>query len=57
MVALNYLVSVVVGLAMVHVENDLALGYRDRIVAQAQSSRAWRSRSRESASSLRSGAV
>ena len=37
-VALTYLVSVVLGLVMVHAGNDLARGYRDRVVAQAQSS-------------------
>jgi hypothetical protein len=37
-VALTYLLSVVVGLGMVHAGNDFALGYRDRLVANAQAS-------------------
>ena len=37
-VALTYLLSVVVGLGMVHAGNDLALGYRDRLVANARAS-------------------
>jgi hypothetical protein len=35
-VALTYLFSVVLGLVMVHAGNDFALGYRDRIVANAR---------------------
>lgn len=35
-VALTYLLSVIVGLGMVHAGNDFALGYRDRLVANAQ---------------------
>jgi uncharacterized membrane protein SpoIIM required for sporulation len=37
-VALTYLVSVIVGIAMVHAGNDFAIGYRDTIVSRAQSS-------------------
>jgi uncharacterized membrane protein SpoIIM required for sporulation len=37
-VGLTYLVSVVVGMIMVHAGNKFAVGYRDRIVNDAQSS-------------------
>jgi uncharacterized membrane protein SpoIIM required for sporulation len=37
-VALTYLVSVVVGIIMVHAGNDFAIAYRDRIVSTAQDS-------------------
>ena len=36
-VALTYLVSVIVGIVMVHAGNDFAIAYRDSIVSRAQS--------------------